>query len=56
MPWPQVLDQQDLRGPTSQRYQLVSVPALYLPDHDGRIVTTRLAGPALERALARHLR
>ncbi|WP_460585148.1 TlpA family protein disulfide reductase [Hymenobacter arcticus] len=56
LPWPQVLDRQGLQGPTGRGYQLVGVPATYLLDPDGRIMTTAPAGPALERELARHLR
>ncbi len=56
LPWPQVLDQAGVRGRTGQLYNVVSIPATFLLDPQGRIVATNLRGSALSRELTRLLR
>lgn len=56
MPWPQYFDGQGWKNEIAKRYAIDSIPAMFLLDRNGRIVTTKARGAALEREVRRLLK
>lgn len=53
--WQQYFDGQGWQNKLAQQHGVMSIPATYLLDGEGRIIATDLRGPALEAELARRL-
>lgn len=49
MPWPQYYDGSYWNNPIAKKYGIGAIPAMFLLDKEGRIVSTNARGPALER-------
>jgi thiol-disulfide isomerase/thioredoxin len=49
MPWPQYYDGRHWDNPFAKKYGIGAIPAMFLLDKAGRIVSTNARGPALER-------
>ena len=56
MPWPQYYDGQFWKNEISTRFGIASIPAMFLLDQDGKIVSTNARGPALEAEVKRLLK
>jgi thiol-disulfide isomerase/thioredoxin len=56
MPWPQYLDGKWWKNDISTRFGIVSIPAMFLIDQNGRLVTTEARGPKLEAEVKRLLK
>jgi thiol-disulfide isomerase/thioredoxin len=56
MTWPQYFDGKGWENPFSKRYALSGIPALFLLDQEGKIVTTRARGDVLEKEVKRLLK
>lgn len=55
MPWPQHYDGKYWQNEYAVKYGIRGIPAMFLIDQNGRIVTTSARGPALEAQVARLL-
>jgi peroxiredoxin len=56
MPWPQQFDGKFWKNEFSTRYGIAGIPAMFLVDQDGKIVTTNARGPKLEAEVKRLLK
>ncbi|MFO1448850.1 MAG: TlpA disulfide reductase family protein [Opitutaceae bacterium] len=56
MPWPQYYDGKHWKNDLSTRFGIASIPAMFLIDPEGRIVTTEARGPKLEAEVKRLLK
>jgi thiol-disulfide isomerase/thioredoxin len=56
MPWPQYFDGKYWKNDISTRYGIASIPAMFLLDQEGRVVSTNARGPALEAEVKRLLK
>ena len=56
MPWPQYYDGKHWKNDLSTRFGIVSIPAMFLLDQQGRIVSTEARGPKLEEEIKRLLK
>jgi len=56
MPWPQHFDGKFWKNEISTRYEIASIPAMFLIDQEGRLVTTDARGPKLEAEVKRLLK
>jgi len=56
MPWPQYFDGKYWKNEISTRYNIQGVPAMFLLDQDGKVVSTNARGEALEREVKRLLK
>ena len=56
MAWPQYFDGKYWKNDISTRYAINSIPAMFLLDQDGRVVSTNARGEALEREVKRLLK
>ena len=56
MPWPQYFDGKHWKNEISTRYGIQSIPAMFLLDQEGKIVSTNARGPALEIEVKRLLK
>ena len=56
MPWPQHYDGKYWRNEISTRYAIDSIPAMFLLDQDGIVVSTSARGPTLETEVKRLLK
>jgi thiol-disulfide isomerase/thioredoxin len=48
MPWPQYFDGKFWNNEISTQYAIGSIPAMFLLDQDGKVVSTNARGPELE--------
>jgi len=55
MPWPQYYDGKFWKNELSTRYDITSIPAMFLLDQQGRLVSTNARGPDLEKEVKRLL-
>ena len=56
MPWPQHFDGKFWKNEISTRFGIALIPAMFLVDQEGRIVSTNARGEALEREVKRLLK
>ena len=56
MPWPQQFDGKFWKNEFSTRYGIEGIPAMFLIDQAGKIVTTNARGPKLEAEVKRLLK
>ena len=56
MPWPQYFDGKWWKNDISTRYNIASIPAMFLIDQEGRLVSTNARGPELEKEVKRLLK
>jgi thiol-disulfide isomerase/thioredoxin len=56
MPWPQYYDGKFWKNDISTRFGIVSIPAMFLIDQEGKIVSTEARGPKLEAEVKRLLK
>lgn len=56
MPWPQYFDGKGWKSDLAAQYDVKSIPATFLLDQEGRIVSTNARGEALEREVRRLLK
>ena len=56
MPWPQHFDGKFWRNEFSTKYGVNSIPAMFLLDQEGKVVSTNARGPMLEREIRRLLK
>ncbi len=56
MPWPQYFDGKFWKNDISTQYGINAIPAMFLVDQDGKIVSTNARGPDLENAVRRLLK
>ena len=56
MTWPQYYDGKHWKNDLSTRFGIRSIPAMFLLDQDGRVVSTNARGPALEAEVKRLLK
>jgi thiol-disulfide isomerase/thioredoxin len=56
MPWPQYFDGKWWKNDISTRFGIVSIPAMFLIDQNGKLVTTEARGPKLEAEVKRLLK
>lgn len=56
MPWPQYYDGKFWKNDISTRFGITGIPAMFLLDQDGKIVSTEARGPALEAEVKRLLK
>ena len=56
MPWPQYFDGKHWKNDISTRYNIASIPAMFLVDQAGRLVSTNARGPELEKEVKRLLK
>lgn len=56
MPWPQQFDGKFWKNDVATKYTITSIPAMFLLDQDGRVVSTNARGPALEAEVKRLLK
>jgi thiol-disulfide isomerase/thioredoxin len=56
MPWPQHFDGRYWKNEISTKYGIASIPAMFLLDQDGKVVSTNARGPALETEVKRLLK
>lgn len=56
MPWPQYFDGKHWKTDISTRYNIASIPAMFLVDQEGRLVSTNARGPELEKEVRRLLK
>ncbi|HRE84286.1 MAG TPA: TlpA disulfide reductase family protein [Opitutaceae bacterium] len=52
LPWPQYFDGKWMKNDIASTYMITSIPAMFLIDKSGRVVTTQARGPALEKEVA----
>ncbi len=55
MPWPQYYDGKFWKNDLAARYGIESIPAMFLIDQQGRLVSTNARGPELEKEVKRLL-
>jgi thiol-disulfide isomerase/thioredoxin len=55
MPWPQYFDGKWWKNDLARRYAIESIPAMFLLDKEGRLVSTNARGPKLEAEVKRLL-
>ena len=55
MPWPQYFDGTYWNNPFGKKYGIRGIPAMFLLDKQGRLVSTNARGPKLEREVKRLL-
>ena len=55
MPWPQYYDGKHWKNDLSTRFGIEGIPAMFLIDQQGRIVSTAARGPRLEAEVKRLL-
>ncbi len=56
MPWPQYFDGKYWKNDIAGRYGVSSIPAMFLLDQDGKVVSTNARGPKLEAEVKRLLK
>ncbi|OYU99832.1 MAG: hypothetical protein CFE26_24965 [Verrucomicrobiales bacterium VVV1] len=56
MPWPQQFDGKFWKNELSTRYGIAAIPAMFLVDQEGKIVSTNARGPKLEAEVKRLLK
>jgi thiol-disulfide isomerase/thioredoxin len=56
MPWPQYFDGKYWKNDISTKYSISGIPAMFLIDQDGKIVSTNARGPQLEAEVKRLLK
>ena len=56
MPWPQYFDGKFWKNDISTRYDIQGIPAMFLLDQEGRVVTTNARGEKLESEVKRLLK
>ena len=56
MPWPQYFDGKFWKNDISTQYAIDSIPAMFLLDQEGKVVSTNARGPQLEAELKRLLK
>jgi thiol-disulfide isomerase/thioredoxin len=56
MPWPQQFDGKFWKNEISTRYDIASIPAMFLIDQNGKLVSTAARGPKLEAEVKRLLK
>ena len=56
MPWPQYFDGKYWQNELAVRYAIHSIPAMFLLDQDGRVVSTNARGEKLETEVKRLLK
>jgi len=56
MPWPQYFDGKWWKNDLSTRYAITAIPAMFLLDQDGRVVSTNARGEKLEEEVKRLLK
>lgn len=56
MPWPQYFDGEWWQNPIAKRHGVNAIPAMFLLDQDGKIVSTNARGPKLEEEVKRLLK
>jgi thiol-disulfide isomerase/thioredoxin len=56
MPWPQYFDGKYWKNDLAVQFGINSIPAMFLLDQDGKIVSTEARGPKLEQELKRLLK
>jgi thiol-disulfide isomerase/thioredoxin len=56
MPWPQYFDGKYWKTDIATQYAIQSIPAMFLVDQDGKIVSTNARGEALEKEVKRLLK
>ncbi|MBI2814665.1 MAG: TlpA family protein disulfide reductase [Opitutae bacterium] len=56
MPWPQQFDGKHWKNEIASRFSIGAVPAMFLLDQEGRVVSTNARGEALEREVKRLLK
>ena len=56
MPWPQYYDGTYWKNPLGRKYAIQAIPAMFLLDKTGRLVSTNARGPKLEQEVMRLLR
>ncbi|MDB6113246.1 MAG: hypothetical protein JWQ62_191 [Lacunisphaera sp.] len=56
MPWPQYFDGKFWKNDISTKYAISSIPAMFLLDQDGRVVSTNARGEKLEQEVKRLLK
>ncbi len=56
MPWPQYFDGKYWKNDISTRYAINSIPAMFLLDQNGKVVSTNARGELLEREVKRLLK
>jgi hypothetical protein len=55
MPWPQYYDDKSAKNDIAARYEIAAIPAMFLLDQEGRVVTKEARGPKLEAEVKRLL-
>ena len=56
MPWPQYLDSKYWKTDPANKFGVSSIPAMFLLDQEGKLVTTSARGEALEREVIQLLK
>ena len=56
MPWPQYFDGKYWKNDISTKYAITAIPAMFLLDQDGKVVSTNARGELLEKEVKRLLR
>ncbi len=56
LPWPQYFDGKFWQGEVPARYKIDAIPAMFLLDQDGKVVSTDARGPKLEAEIKRLLK
>jgi thiol-disulfide isomerase/thioredoxin len=56
MPWPQYYDGKWWQNDIARRYGINAIPAMFLLDQDGKIISTEARGPKLETEIKRLLK
>ena len=56
LPWPQYFDGKWWKNDISTRFGIVSIPAMFLIDQNGNLVTTEARGQKLEAEVKRLLK
>ena len=56
MPWPQYFDGKFWKNDISTQYDINAIPAMFLLDQDGKVVSTSARGPTLEKEVKRLLK
>lgn len=56
MPWPQYFDGKFWNNEISTKYNIQSIPAMFLLDQEGKVVSTNARGESLEREVKRLLK
>ena len=56
MPWPQYFDGKWWKNDVSTQYDIKAIPAMFLLDQDGKVVSTNARGEKLEQEVKRLLK